>query len=209
MKTITVAGVDIDIHDGPIGISMSGGADSSLLFNILLNYATGPIHVIHLCAKYHQRALIKKVTEVVGYCLDNVSTKTEVILHSHFIYRTIPPIGKTIGNEYVEKGIVNYVYSGMTALPSEKEQLTFNVVGPETIYRDRAVGETKLKYNNGIYSPFIDIDKKVIKQMYDELDLTTTLFPITRSCDNPAWTEGSCCECWWCEERKWAFGTYY
>ena len=31
LKTVTISNVDIDIIDGPVGISMSGGADSSLL----------------------------------------------------------------------------------------------------------------------------------------------------------------------------------
>ena len=61
----------------------------------------------------------------------------------------------------------------------------------------------------GYYRPFFNIDKKQIKNMYDELGLTETLFPITRSCDNPKVKIGHCNgKCWWCEERKWAFGTY-
>ena len=209
MKTITVAGVDIDIHDGPIGIEMSGGADSSLLFYILLKHATGPIHSIHLCAKYHQPALIKKVTEVIGFCIDDLQSDKKVMLHTAFIYRTLPPIGFFYGKEFVNNGTVNITYTGMTALPTPEEQSTFNVKGPDTIYRDRESGQQKDVYSNGTYNPFINIDKKKIKEMYDELKLTYTLFPVTRSCDNPEWTEGSCCECWWCEERKWAFGTYY
>jgi tRNA(Ile)-lysidine synthase TilS/MesJ len=45
MKTIQIGNLPIDIHDGAICISMSGGADSSILFYILMKYAPGPIHV--------------------------------------------------------------------------------------------------------------------------------------------------------------------
>lgn len=209
MKTVTIAGVNIDVHDGPIGIEMSGGADSSLLFYILLKYADGPIHAIHLCAKYHQRALIKKTTEVIGFCIDDLQSDKKVMLHTAFIHRTLPPIGFFYGREFVNNGTVTVSYTGMTALPTPEEQAKFNIKGPDTIYRDREFGQEKDVHSNGTYNPFINIDKKKIKEMYDELNLTNTLFPVTRSCDNPEWTEGSCCECWWCEERKWAFGTYY
>lgn len=209
MKTITIAGVDIDIYNGPIGIEMSGGADSSLLFYILLKYATGPIHVIHLCAKHHQRALVKQLTEVIGFCIDEQQSPTLIMMHIVFIYKTLPPIAYFYGKKFVDTGTVNITYTGMTALPTPEDQSTFNIKGPNTIYRDRNPGEQKNVYGAGTYNPFINIDKKKIKEMYDELNLTNSLFPITRSCDNPEWTEGSCCECWWCEERKWAFGTYY
>ena len=53
--------------------------------------------------------------------------------------------------------------------------------------------------------------------MYKEANLLDELYPITRSCEydptsnyfknikNPG--IGHCGKCWWCEERKWAFGT--
>ena len=53
--------------------------------------------------------------------------------------------------------------------------------------------------------------------VYKHCDLTDALFTHTRSCE---WHEGfefngklvpnpedeHCGECWWCQERKWAFG---
>lgn len=57
-----------------------------------------------------------------------------------------------------------------------------------------------------MYTPFHRIDKKVIAGMYEELNLLETLFPLTRSCENNNLLEGHCGECWWCEERLWAFG---
>jgi 7-cyano-7-deazaguanine synthase in queuosine biosynthesis len=59
---------------------------------------------------------------------------------------------------------------------------------------------------NKIYNPFSNIDKKDIKNLYHDLGLLETLFPLTRSCESLVDFEKHCGECWWCEERLWAFG---
>ena len=62
--------------------------------------------------------------------------------------------------------------------------------------------------NGFLYSPFVNKDKKTIFQIYQDLNLLETLFPLTRSCETTRLKNfrGHCGECWWCKERMWGFG---
>jgi 7-cyano-7-deazaguanine synthase in queuosine biosynthesis len=62
------------------------------------------------------------------------------------------------------------------------------------------------------YIPFTNVDKRFIRDQYIKFNLMDTLYPVTRSCEHclqpdQEW-EGPCEECWWCNERYWAFGKY-
>jgi 7-cyano-7-deazaguanine synthase in queuosine biosynthesis len=210
-NTVTIAGTEIDIIDGPIGITMSGGADSSLLCYILMKYTTGPIHIINFSAKYHQWASPGNVADVVGFCIDNTGFDSgNVFMNTYFMpQKTIPVMADRI-KSYTQQEIVSIVYGATTATPPEEDLKFFKVKTIDYISTSRDPNTTRSLFSPiGYYRPFFNIDKKQIKNMYDELGLTDTLFPITRSCDNPKVKTGHCNgKCWWCEERKWAFGTY-
>jgi 7-cyano-7-deazaguanine synthase in queuosine biosynthesis len=211
MQTITIAGTEIDIIEGPIGITMSGGADSSLLCYILMKYATGPIHIINFSAQYHQWASPGNVADVVGFCIDNTGfDSSNVIMNTYFVPRRTPDAVKHRVENYIQQKIVSLVYGATTSTPPEEDLSSFKVRTHYFIAESRNPNITRSLYEPfGYYRPFFNIDKKQIKRMYDELGITDTLFPITRSCDNPKVKTGHCNgKCWWCEERKWAFGTY-
>ena len=59
-------------------------------------------------------------------------------------------------------------------------------------------------------NPFFVINKKWEAEVYKDLNLLDTLFPLTRSCEGSDYETGNytfhCGKCWWCEERMWAFG---
>lgn len=203
--------VNIDIYDGPVGVAVSGGADSALLCYILMKYATGPIHAINYCAKKHQRVATKTAVEIIGFCIDHTGFKSEdVILHTHFMEERLPHVMTNIVKNTLEKKELSTVYVGITAAPPAVVLESFKVQTTEFISQTRDPNEARPTVGVvGSYKPFINVDKMKIKEMYDELGLTESLFPITRSCDNPKVAVGNCGgNCWWCEERKWAFGTY-
>ena len=63
----------------------------------------------------------------------------------------------------------------------------------------------------------MQVDKRMIAHLYKHFNVLEELLPHTRSCEwhegfenngvivpNPK--DGHCGECWWCRERKWAFG---
>ena len=209
-NTVNIAGTEIDIIDGPIGITMSGGADSSLLCYILMKYATGPIHIINFSSRYHHWASPGTVANVVGFCINKTEFSfNNLFMNTYFVPKRTPKeIGQRIKSH--NQNLVNIVYGATTATPPKEDLPLFKVRTADDIAESRDPDTSRELYSPiGYYRPFFNIDKKQIKNMYDELGLTKTLFPLTRSCDNPRITTGHCNgNCWWCEERKWAFGTY-
>ena len=68
------------------------------------------------------------------------------------------------------------------------------------------------KSGNCHYKPFVNIDKKFIADLYKQFNLIDDLFPLTMSCigfapETKNFTE-PCKQCYWCYEKKWAFGCY-
>ena len=62
------------------------------------------------------------------------------------------------------------------------------------------------------YRPFVNVDKKFVADLYKQFDLMDDLFPLTMSCigfdyQTNYFTE-PCKKCYWCHEKKWAFGCY-
>tara|TARA_B100000123_G_scaffold256367_1_gene219447 strand:+ start:1898 stop:2602 length:705 start_codon:yes stop_codon:yes gene_type:complete len=55
--------------------------------------------------------------------------------------------------------------------------------------------------------PFCSVDKKFLAEIYEQENLMNDLFPNTVSCTNISKIE-PCKKCYWCEEKKWAFGMY-
>ena len=45
LNNITVANTTLNIYEGPIGVSCSGGADSSLLLYLLMKYSSDKLHI--------------------------------------------------------------------------------------------------------------------------------------------------------------------
>jgi 7-cyano-7-deazaguanine synthase in queuosine biosynthesis len=205
MKTITIAGVDIDIHDENVGIYMSGGADSSLLLYILMKHCTKKIHIFTCASQAKQfssatssRNIIKKCVELTG--------NFNVMHHMTFVNIQDDHLLFSPYREFIDKGIVNLVYHGVTANPPKEVSDTFS--NPADTPNLRNPSQTRVYYKQGsnLYTPFTNSNKQKVKEMYKELDIEDTLFPLTRSCEDPSLAEGHCGTCWWCEERQWGFG---
>lgn len=60
--------------------------------------------------------------------------------------------------------------------------------------------------SKGISAPIFSMCKKGLAEQYRKYDLMDTLYPFTKSCT--ATTRLPCKKCFWCHEKKWAFGTY-
>ena len=57
------------------------------------------------------------------------------------------------------------------------------------------------------FTNFCSVDKKFLAEIYEQENLMNDLFPNTVSCTNISKIE-PCKKCYWCEEKKWAFGMY-
>jgi len=215
-KSIDCSGTNLDIYDGPVGINLSGGADSAILLYYLMKHSKDKIHIFSLGNNDKRRVNISVATEVVEKCIQ----LTGNINIAHHINYCETQTGDTVyvtPKQFTEEKRVKIVYSGLTANPPKEVLDTFKLKSLELDDRAPNVNRDVLSLDDTKYSPWANIDKRKIASMYKEENLIEKLFPITRSCEydpthhyfrddvkDPG--AGHCGECWWCEERYWAFG---
>ncbi len=206
MIQINISDVNIDIHEGPIGISCSGGADSSLLLYILMKYSKDPIHIFTCSLDRKNRSTMKSASNVVSNAID-LTGNYNVYHHYHFIEK-----GENTESlfkqqlQFLENKTIKWLYTAITKNPPFEIQKSFKELSKENGERDPLVERSVYMEHLPIYMPFTNINKQTIAKMYKELDILESLFPITRSCESLTLTEGHCGQCWWCEERLWGFG---
>jgi 7-cyano-7-deazaguanine synthase in queuosine biosynthesis len=204
MNIVNFNNVNVDIHSGNIGISVSGGADSAILLYILMKYAQDPVHVFTCSSKEKNRVSPHIALDVIGKCID-LTGKQDVYHHTYFVekqtYQTwIDGLIKPIINKTVD-----IMYTGVTALPPDDVLTQFNT--KNTLYNKRDPNQIRPVYHKGnFYTPLFNLNKQQVCEIYKELNVLDDLYPLTRSCEDLKLTSGHCGKCWWCEERKWGFG---
>ena len=108
---------------------------------------------------------------------------------------------------------IEVLFHGRTANPPVEEAEAHNLTFKRENQRD---GNEKFvyheKHNRPFYVPFNNVDKRFIAENYKKFNLMEELFPITGSCVGYAEATDNfskpCRVCWWCREKKWAFGMY-
>lgn len=205
MIQINISDVIIDIHDGPIGISFSGGADSSLLLYILMKHAPGPIHVFTCSLDSKNRSTLINAPRVLSKIID-LTGNYNVYHHFHFVKD-----GKTIKElfeqqtQFIKNKTINWLYTGITSNPPFNVQKIFTEISQENHERHPLIQRPVYHQSYPIHTPFTNVNKQIIAKMYTELGIMDSLFTVTRSCESVTLTEGHCGECWWCQERMWGF----
>jgi hypothetical protein len=209
MHTILVNNLPFNIHPGPVGIAFSGGADSSILMYTMLKNITSPIHVFTCSIKDRSRSQPYHAYRVLTYLLDKTK-RNDVYFHTYFVKRKSKETIFAPINELIKVLNLSTVYTAGTSFPSKEDLKSFVVdkeLDPTWLYSIRDPDITKPVYHadNLYYSPWWNMDKKFIAEIYKQENLLDELFPLTRSCENSQYTEGHCGVCWFCAERKWAF----
>jgi hypothetical protein len=221
MKTIKIVDVDIDIHDGPIGIGLSGGADSSLLFYILLKYSSGPVHVFSCGNGRTSNHEPISALKIINRCIA-LTGRRDIYFYAHWV--EVKNINTGINRNILSQLKLPILYNGLTRPPPAGAIENFDNNGECVGGVDH--GMTLPSYWNGkdselfkrffdlkieygeelnLYTPFININKKKIAELYKELKIEH-LYPATRSCESLIYDTGHCGTCWWCKERIWGFG---
>lgn len=195
-----------EIPDGPIGVSCSGGADSSLLLYILAKSAPDQLHV-YTCAchiKGRRNSLvvprvIDQVIELTGY--------DRIFSHTWYVKEKSISTVFSPQSAALECGQIKMLFTGVTANPPLDVVKSFSNISYEHDSRDPET-DRPLRHIDNICTPFTNIDKKFIAKLYHEYGLERSLLPLTRSCESFESKDfnGHCQKCWWCEERRWAFG---
>jgi 7-cyano-7-deazaguanine synthase in queuosine biosynthesis len=210
-------GVEILTFSGSIGINVSGGADSALLLYFTLLNQKEVVHVTTLGNNQRYRRNVKIASRVLEKCIQ-MSENSNVVHHIHNADIQTGLVLDNMIKMYYDNGTINAVTGAITANPPKEISDTFIYETTESHERcPETIREVYTRgYNNEIigYSPFTNINKKVIAEIYKKYNLME-LFELTRSCEfDPTKNNGvmvdpgmgHCGKCWWCEERKWAFG---
>tara|TARA_B100000424_G_C22937118_1_gene498622 strand:+ start:963 stop:1712 length:750 start_codon:yes stop_codon:yes gene_type:complete len=102
---------------------------------------------------------------------------------------------------------------GITANPPIEVQEKLGFIDVAEPRRNLVYDEFDWKKSGNLhYTPFINVDKRFVAELYKQYDLLDDLFPLTRSCigfeKETDYFTRPCEECFWCHEKMWAFGTY-
>jgi len=199
-----------------IGMWMSGGADSSLCAWLI----NKKIRDENLDVKFQPMSVRRGRPSnplYAGNVIDFIEDDLNITMNDHIVY--YPDITDEHQREIKEfrdrdvdnfdTGLVQIIYSGITSNPPANDP-TISI----STERSRDDGADKpIEIITGFchyINPFIQLNKKDLKKIYDEFELTYSLFPLTRSCEGGPEDSGNltyhCGKCWWCEERMWAFG---
>lgn len=220
-----------DIYTRP-GMWISGGADSAVLLYMLVTYLRDSNRdskiTLFTCANDEKlrwnastaAAVIDRVIQLTG---------TTAIDKHQIIYRDRQAVEyfHAVDDWAFNSGTIDILLSGKTLNPLNGG----SVIVEDSYGRQRDLGADPYRARDrenpteppfhahevkAFYNPFLHVDKKLVAAAYDRWDLRQTLLPLTRSCEALPKTDedGStiipppCGDCWWCLERKWAFGSW-
>lgn len=194
----------IPIKQGPVGVLVSGGADSAMLLYLLMKYHAHKIYIFTLASSLKNNVNSKHAIDVVSKCSEITGNQNFTHLVSYCHTQTTDKLFKN-ATEYLENGTINWLYTGITKNPPESVTREFQDETTESHERDPSVKRLVVHEDRKIITPFTNIDKKELANLYKQHNLTDTLFPLTRSCESLEFFTEHCETCWWCEERKWGF----
>lgn len=205
-KIVTIAGISIDIPDTQCGIMLSGGADSAILYYILLLHSTKAIHVYTCGSANNGREAPVTSYNIIRECMKRIDRR-DIFQHTYFVDVKVSQEMYDATHQITSD--LDIVYMATTNTPDDAVMNSFKHLNK--LYSDRNPNVLNKPYYVGpkmrFYRPFVNLNKKNIYDLYKELDALEWLFPLTISCEkNPISNTEHCDNCWWCEERRWAFG---
>jgi hypothetical protein len=219
---------DIDPKFKKIGINLSGGADSAILFYMICDYLKEndrpdvSVSVMSCANDLKHRWNPRKAADIINYTIDKLNFNPVDIHYSY--YRDVQHVSyfREIEQKLYADNRIDLIVGGITANPlvnadvedSESRIINLNETGLSVRNTEGTATTMSIGSNGcGYYMPFINHDKRFVAAMYDHYGVLEELLPLTRSCEaipdgdfDPAFENESCGTCWWCLERKWAFG---
>ena len=230
-----IDGIKMGLYkDGPVGISVSCGADSAIILYWLMKNVEHDLHIYNLIAEYRKDTLEPAFDQVVSKCIE-LTGKTNVFIHKLHVPKPPPELMFKVYKDALDSGEVDIVYTGLTKFPPDEVYADWDEKLPawhvETRKHSRVFPEfgfeiklpegtnfanpplsidglhtDKIVMDDRAYSPLINHDKSAVAKLYRALGVEKELFPFTRSCETDEHPGSHCGKCWWCEERKWGFG---
>ncbi len=248
-KTIGFFDFDYKAISTKIGISLSGGSDSALLFYLMAKYLKDvtliPRHAIEehsdpLRSRPNSIFPAKKVIEYVKnkfpdadiaetYVFEIPRDDEDMLAKARELnqpgWKHYPMNDKGVAKmlhiqkdwEHAYKiGMYGFLCGGTTSNPPQEVLDNWKKQDPGLYWEARRskvhdTGPFINKNSLSSYKPFTNVDKKFLAGIYKKEDIID-LHNITESCTGYAadtnWFTEPCKKCFWCYERKWAFGSY-
>lgn len=196
-----------------VGLKISGGADSAIVGYILSKYVVTErpdIKIVPITVQQTKKYNIifaKRIIEFYKKEFGDIFLDhyTDISFKTDFC-----TVQEKLMKHLYERNIINFHFTGLSLNPPAGviESITnyAGLIEPPDRVR---TGTLKPTYGMKHCSPLINIDKKGISELYRDLNLLDTLFPLTRSCsaDTDDFSR-HCGLCWFCAERFWAFNRY-
>lgn len=235
-----IAKLHIDENWKKIGIRLSGGADSSILYYAICDHFKDrddvEIYPVTLDTKlkwwYSRGAkqVIDRVAELTG------KLPKDWYIHYYPDYHNIKENYKydegitELQRTAVKKYRLDSIYIGLTINPPIDEfkahfinndyglnvETTIHHIDRRDATRDVPTDPEVMTchYEDNItvrqIIPFVNLNKKAVKEMYDHYNVMEKLYPVTYSCETIPETKNNplvhCGHCFFCSERQWGFG---
>lgn len=215
-----------------VSVNCSGGADSAILLLITVDYLmkenrdSTTLSVKTCSNHFKDRWNGRKAAEVINWVIERTGYENFDMHYTY--YRDVQDEGyfSEVERDLYNDNRIDCSINGLTANPISDETTVEDIHGNVIDLMDEALPERMIenvkapawfkpkKYHH--YAPFQSIDKRFVADMYELYD-AMELFELTRSCEavpdpdmpfDPNFENEPCGECWWCLERKWAFGRF-
>jgi len=201
-------------RDQVIGVVVSGGLDSSLLWHMIYG----------VCLERNQKCIpftVPKVDGALTYATRMLRWSSEWYgtkqLHPFVIdpgidqNRKDPFIGTEVAQQLlgsiriiVDEGYADTVYTGVNAYPPEYETLcSYHTPGERNLSRDSDAVHNGQLVRDLIRQPFADMTKDELIEIAHEQQVLEPISELSHSCVELI--RGRCGECFWCKEREWGF----
>jgi len=205
-----------------IGIKLSGGADSSLIYYALCKeYANNNnINIIALTLNTDKKpyyiSTANKIIDLV-YMLTGKKALDHITISIKHDPNNYVKFQDTLVNEAEKKYNISQLYSGLTMNPPINDMLDYfksnyslhNVNLDKVLSsintRDKERDNTQFLSDDFNILPFGTSNKKTVYKAYQELNILDELYPHTRSCESFSLNETHCGHCFFCAERIWGF----
>jgi len=210
--------------EGTIGVVVSGGFDSSILWHIIYG----------VCLKRGQKCIpftVPKNDGALTYAnrmLDwsNKRYRTDYPDGTYDISRLHPIVVNSVNVDWninrqyqgeevaeqlkggiveiIEGGYADYVFTGVNEYPPDYETLcSYHIPAPRNLSRNSDYIYEGKPVSEIILQPFADLDKSDLVLMAEELGILEDITELSHSCVELI--RGRCGECFWCKEREWGF----
>lgn len=221
----------MDLHVDPqwrrVGVRLSGGADSSLLYYALMQDTD--LEIVPMTMDTKLKDWYQTGTQNVIDCVTELTGRTPLAWHQHYQpnfvdkFQAQPYVdGVTqMQKDAVAEYNLDAVYIGLTCNPpmdSMREYFATHDHGLDLddvwdhqagrdSERDFPVEQVVTQLENCVQViPWANSDKRTVAQAYQHYGVMDTLYPTTYSCEAVGQNFVHCEHCFFCQERWWAFG---